>query len=145
MSNAAASAPASDVSRGTRDEGDTDEAGDPSGSGGSEVVVVLMSAPDAGTARRIVGALLDERLVACGNIVPGATSLYRWEGQVRQDEEVVAILKTLRRLVPRVLERAAALHPYDVPELLVQRVADGAGEYLDWVRRECASGGRGAS
>lgn len=139
---APASAAAPDVSDGTREEGDTDGAG---GSGGSEVVVVLMSAPDAGTARRIVGALLDERLVACGNIVPGATSLYRWEGQVRQDEEAVAILKTLRRLVPRVLERAAALHPYDVPELLVQRVADGAGEYLDWVRRECASGGRRTS
>lgn len=122
---------------GTCEEGGTD--------GGSEVVVVLMSAPDAGAARRIVGVLLDERLVACGNVLPGATSLYRWEGKVQQDEEVVVIMKTLRRRVPRVLERAEALHPYDVPELLVHRVADGAGKYLEWVRSECAPSGEGAS
>lgn len=114
------------------------------GAGGSEVVVVLMSAPDEGAARRIAGALLDERLVACANILPGATSLYRWEGKVRRDEEVVAIVKTIRRRVPRVLERAEALHPYDVPELLVHRVVDGAAKYLDWVRRECAPLGQGA-
>lgn len=104
---------------------------------GSEVVTVLMTAPDAGAAGRIVRALLGENLVACGNILPGATSLYRWEGAVQRDEEAVVIMKTLGRLAPRVLERAAALHPYDVPELLVQPVADGAAEYLDWVRREC--------
>lgn len=120
---------------GAREEGGTD---------GSEVVVVLMSAPDAESARRIASALLDERLVACANILPGATSLYRWEGKVRQDEEVVAIVKTIRRRVPRVLERAEALHPYDVPELLVHRVTDGGAKYLDWVRRECAPLGRGA-
>lgn len=105
---------------------------------GSEVVTVLMTAPDAGSASRIVGALLGDNLVACGNILPGATSLYRWEGAVQQDEEAVVIMKTLRRLAPRVLERAAALHPYDVPELLVHPVADGAAAYLDWVRQECA-------
>lgn len=107
---------------------------------GSEVVTVLMTTPDASSAGRIVRKLLGDNLVACGNILPGATSLYRWEGAVRQDEEAVVVMKTLRRLAPRVLERAAELHPYDVPELLVQSVADGAATYLDWVRRECAPG-----
>lgn len=88
-------------------------------------------------AETVVRGLLDERLVACGNVLPGAVSLYRWKGEVQRDEEAVVILKTLRRLVPRVLERAGALHPYEVPELLVQEVTDGAPAYLEWVGREC--------
>ena len=96
-----------------------------------------MTAPGAGAAEEVVRSLLDERLVACGNIVPGAVSLYRWEGAVHRDEEVVVILKTLRRLVPRVLERARERHPYEVPELLVQEVTDGNPAYLEWVEKEC--------
>ncbi len=101
------------------------------------MVTVLMTAPGADVAEKVVRSLLDERLVACGNIVPGAVSLYRWEGTVHRDEEVLVILKTVHRLVPRVLERARALHPYEVPELLVQEVADGNPAYLDWVQEEC--------
>ena len=101
------------------------------------VVTVLMTAPGMEAAEAVVRSLLDERLVACGNLVPGAVSLYRWEGTVHRDEEVVVILKTLRRLAPRVLERARALHPYEVPELLVQEVVDGNPAYLRWVEEEC--------
>ena len=111
-----------------------------SSSQGTGVVTVLMTAPDAETARGIVGALLEARLVACGNILPGATSIYRWQGKVHQDEEVVVILKTTRPLLHRLLERAAELHPYDVPELLAQEVVDGASGYLEWVREECGTG-----
>lgn len=101
------------------------------------MVTLLMTAPDGDAAEAVVRGLLDERLVACGNIVPGAVSLYRWEGRVQRDEEVVVIMKTLGRLVPRVLERAQSLHPYEVPELLVQEVAEGNPAYLDWVGEEC--------
>ncbi|MDE2975065.1 MAG: divalent-cation tolerance protein CutA [Gemmatimonadota bacterium] len=106
-------------------------------SGGDGVVTVLMTAPGTDAAETVVRGLLDDRLVACGNVLPGAVSLYRWEGEVHREEEAVVVLKTLRRLVPRVLERAGTLHPYEVPELLVQEVADGAPAYLEWVRREC--------
>ncbi len=95
-----------------------------------------MTAP-ADAAEAIVSGLVNERLAACGNVLPGAVSIYRWEGRIHRDEEAVVVLKTLRRLVPRVLERAAQLHPYEVPELLVHDVADGGAAYLDWVRREC--------
>ena len=104
---------------------------------GAGVVTVLMTAPGAEVAEEVVRVLLDERLVACGNILPGAVSLYRWGGEVQRDDEALVILKTLRRLVPRVLERAEELHPYDVPELLVCEMADGAPGYLEWVRKEC--------
>ena len=101
------------------------------------MVTVLMTAPTMDAAETVVGSLLDERLIACGSMIPGVESLYRWKGAVHRDEEVVVIIKTVRRLVPRVLERARALHPYDVPELLVQEVADGNPAYLDWVEEEC--------
>ena len=102
---------------------------------------MLMTAPGADAAEAVVRSLLDERLVACGNVLPGAVSLYRWEGAVHRDEEAVVILKTVRRLVPRVIERARALHPYEVPELLVQEVADGNPAYMRWVGEECGGGG----
>lgn len=101
------------------------------------MVTVLMTAPTMDAAETVVGSLLDERLIACGSMIPGVESLYRWKGAVHRDEEVVVIMKTVRRLVPRVLERARALHPYDVPELLVQEVVDGNPAYLDWVEEEC--------
>ena len=97
-----------------------------------------MTAPGVDAAEAVVRSLLDERLVACGNVLPGAVSLYRWQGEVHRDNEAVVILKTLRRLVPRVLERAQALHPYEVPELLVQEVVDGNPAYLQWVQEECS-------
>lgn len=113
------------------------DADTPPASGGSDVVTVLMTAPGAGEAEVVVRGLVEERLAACGNILPGAVSIYHWEGEVHRDEESVVILKTVRRLVPTLLERAEQLHPYDVPELLVHNVVDGAGAYLEWVRLEC--------
>lgn len=105
--------------------------------GGRDVVTVLMTAPGVAEAEAVVRSLVQERLTACGNILPGAVSIYQWEGELHRDKESVVILKTIRSLLPRMLERAEQLHPYDVPELLVLDVADGAGAYLEWVRQEC--------
>ena len=102
-----------------------------------EVLTILMTAPDAGEGERVVRRLLDERLIACANIVPGVVSLYRWEDVVRRDQEVLVVTKSVRRCIPRLLDRAAELHPYDVPELLVHSVVDGATTYLNWVEKEC--------
>ena len=101
------------------------------------VVTVLMTAPDMQAAEKIVRRLLDEGLVACGNILPGATSLYRWEGKVQRDEEVVVVMKSVQGAAAQVVGRAGELHPYDVPEILVHQVAGGAPAYLAWVRNEC--------
>ena len=101
------------------------------------VLTILMTAPDAAEGERIVGRLLEEGLIACGNIVPGVVSLYRWEGEVRRDQEVLIVMKSVTFRVDALLERATELHPYDVPELLVQPVVDGSDRYLEWVEQEC--------
>jgi periplasmic divalent cation tolerance protein len=96
-------------------------------------VVVLVTAPSAEVAATIARTLVEERLAACGNVIPSLRSIYRWEGKVHDDAEALLVLKTERRLVPELKLRLPALHPYEVPELLVLPVEDGLGPYLAWI------------
>ena len=105
----------------------------------SEARIALMTAPSLESAEQIVTALVEEGVVACGNIVPGLTSIYRWRGAVERDAEVLVILKTTAQAVPRLLERAPALHPYEVPEILVFAVSAGHGPYLAWLAECCTA------
>lgn len=102
----------------------------------SDMVLALSTAPDAEQAARIARALVDERLIACANLVPGLTSIYRWQGEVQSDAEVLLLMKTRRSLVRRLKERLPQLHPYQVPELVVTEVTDGLEPYCRWVRDE---------
>ena len=87
-------------------------------------------------AAKFVRALLDRRLVACGTILPGARSLYRWEDKLADEIEVVVILKTRSGAIHG-LERAfKELHPYKVPELLTVAVTGGLERYLGWINSE---------
>jgi len=95
--------------------------------------VVLVTAPGEEAAERLVTALVTEGLVACGTIVPGALSIYRWGGALEREREAVVLLKTTEAGVARVLARLPALHPYDVPELLVLPVEAGHPPYLAWL------------
>jgi periplasmic divalent cation tolerance protein len=95
--------------------------------------VALVTVADAAAAEVLVRRLVEERVVACGNIIPGLTSIYRWEGRVEQSAEVLVVFKTTEAGARRLLERVPELHPYDVPEVLVLPVEAGHGPYLDWV------------
>ena len=96
-------------------------------------VQVILCTCSPGEAPGLARALLEERLVACVNIVPGLRSLYRWKDQLEDDEESLLIIKTPRRLYARLEERLNALHPADVPEILSLSVADGSDAYISWV------------
>jgi periplasmic divalent cation tolerance protein len=104
-----------------------------------DVRVALMTAPSAEVAERIVRELVEAGVVACGNIVPGVTSIYRWQGSVERESEVLVVFKTVERRVAELIERVRALHPYDVPELLVLNVADGNPSYIGWVQESVVS------
>jgi len=103
---------------------------------GSGAAVVLVTAPDRRAARRLARALVDERLVACANVLPGLRSIYRWKGKVRDDAEVLLLLKTRRALFPRLAARVKELHPYSSPEVLALPLAAGNRPYLAWLRAE---------
>ena len=102
----------------------------------SPVRVAFSTAPDAETAARIARALVEERLAACVNLVPAVRSIYRWQGVVEDQTEVLLVIKTSAERVGPLAERLRALHPYEVPELLALPVAAGLGPYLDWVAAE---------
>jgi periplasmic divalent cation tolerance protein len=95
--------------------------------------VVLVTAPSQEAAEQITTTIVQERLAACGNIVPGITSIYRWQDQVQRDAEVLIVFKTMSESVQRLTERVLQLHPYDVPEVIALPVLAGSAEYLEWV------------
>jgi len=97
-------------------------------------VVVLVTAPSAAAAASLARTLVEEGLAACGNVVPGIRSIYRWAGEIHDDAEALLVLKTERRLVGALESRLPEIHPYQVPELLVLPVEDGLGPYLAWLR-----------
>ena len=103
-----------------------------------EVLTVFTTWPDLETARTAASTLVGEKLAACGNIVPGVESIYRWEGKVETGAEVLVIFKTTAGSYPALEARVRALHPYEVPEVLAVRVAGGLPAYLRWVEESCA-------
>ena len=104
--------------------------------------VVLVTAPDVESARTLARTLVDERLVACGNIVPTVASVYRWQGGVQEETEALLILKTSRARLGQLRARVVELHPYEVPEVLALGIDDGHQAYLDWLGDCLVPGGR---
>jgi periplasmic divalent cation tolerance protein len=101
-----------------------------------DTVVVLTTLASEDEAVALVRALLDRRLVACGTVLPGARSLYRWEDKLADEREVVVLLKTAVAAVDALAAAFAELHPYAVPELLAVPVAAGLARYVGWVAAE---------
>ncbi|MAG58068.1 MAG: divalent-cation tolerance protein CutA [Planctomycetes bacterium] len=105
--------------------------------GDTGVRVVLCTAPAEGeVARDLSHALVQAGLAACVNRVPGAHSVYRWEGKVCDDAETLLIIKTTADRLPALIDRLTELHPYEVPEIIAIPVTGGAARYLEWVRSE---------
>jgi periplasmic divalent cation tolerance protein len=102
----------------------------------TDALVVLVTAPTPERAAEIARALVDERLAACGNVVPGLRSIYRWEGKVQDEAEALLVLKTTRDRFEALRERVLALHPYDVPEVIALAVEAGSAPYLAWIAAE---------
>jgi periplasmic divalent cation tolerance protein len=107
----------------------------------SEFVVVLVTMPDADTAARAGRTLVEERLAACVNVVPGLRSIYEYGGKLCDDAEVLCLFKTRRALYPAFRDRMTALHPYEVPEIIALPLAEGNAPYLAWL----AAGTQGAA
>lgn len=102
----------------------------------TDALVVLVTAPTAEQAVELARVLVDERLAACGNVLAGVRSVYRWEGSVHEDAEALLVLKTTRARFEALRERVIALHPYQVPEVLALPVEAGSAEYLAWIAAE---------
>jgi periplasmic divalent cation tolerance protein len=95
-----------------------------------------VTCPTREGALAIARQLVEERLAACGNVLDGMQSVYRWDGAVHETEEAVLILKIRAELVERVAARVAELHPYECPCVAALPVTGGHPAYLDWIARE---------
>lgn len=99
----------------------------------SDAIVLLSTAPDEACAQELAANLLGEKLAACVTILPGATSMYHWEGKLEQEYEVQMIIKSERRHQQALLAFLKHHHPYQTPELLVIPVLAGDQDYLLWL------------
>lgn len=103
--------------------------------------LVYMTAGSLDEAEQIGRTLVSERLAACVNLLPAMQSIYRWEGEVRQEAEVVVIAKTRVDLVARLTERVVELHSYECPCVVALPVQGGNPAFLEWIRTETKSPG----
>ena len=102
----------------------------------TDALVVLVTTPTPERAAEIARAVVEERLAACGNVVPGLRSIYRWEGKLQDEGEALLVLKTTRARFEALKERVLSLHPYQVPEVIALSVQAGSAPYLAWIAGE---------
>ena len=98
--------------------------------------IVLITAPDAEVAAQLGRTLVEERLAACVNLVPGVRSIYRWQDAVQEDGEVLLVVKTRAERCRALAARVQALHPYELPEVVVLPIEAGLDRYLAWILSE---------
>ena len=98
-----------------------------------EAIVILCTAPDEATAQELAARVLGEKLAVCATLLPGATSLYYWEGKLQQEYEVQMLFKSDRQHQQALLTYLKQHHPYQTPELLVLPVMAGDKDYLSWI------------
>jgi periplasmic divalent cation tolerance protein len=97
-------------------------------------LIVFVTASNREEAVKIVRTLLEERLIACGNIVDAVSSLFWWKGKIEEEKEVLVIMKSNEKLFKKLSKRVTELHSYDVPEVLALPIVDGSSSYLDWLK-----------
>ena len=101
-----------------------------------QILMVMSNAPDHTTAHSLARALVDAKLAACVNILPGVRSIYRWQSRIEEATEATLLIKTTRDLYPKLQQALVAAHPYDLPEVVAWPLSEGYAPYLQWVSTE---------
>lgn len=98
--------------------------------------IIFCTCPDAETASVIADSLVDKRLAACVNMLPGVRSVYRWQGKCVSSDEWLLIIKSAVAIFPQLQAHILELHPYELPEIIAVPISTGLPAYLDWIGRE---------
>jgi periplasmic divalent cation tolerance protein len=99
------------------------------------IYLAYCTCPTSESALSIAETLVRENLAACINVLPGVSSVYRWQERIETATEVLLIIKTSEHRVASIIDRITELHPYEVPEVICHAIAAGQERYLDWVRQ----------
>lgn len=102
----------------------------------TDKIVVLSTCETQDDASRIARHLVEQRLAACVNIIPQATSVYRWKGEIQESPELLLIIKSSRPLLAALQRELVRVHPYEIPEIISLPIIDGSNQYLDWLDSE---------
>jgi len=100
-------------------------------------IIVLITAKNVREANKIATKLLEEKLIACANIVKGIKSIFSWKGKIEKANEVLLILKSRKRSFSRIVKTVKKYHSYDVPEIIALPIIDGNKDYLKWIQENC--------
>ncbi|CAA9244646.1 MAG: Periplasmic divalent cation tolerance protein CutA [uncultured Chthoniobacterales bacterium] len=103
-----------------------------------EILLAMSTFPDAQIARSVSRQLVEQKLAACANIGGCVESIYHWQGQIEEAQETLVLFKTTRSRFEEFQRVLRSLHPYEVPEIVALRIADGFPGYLQWVESSCA-------
>ncbi len=98
-----------------------------------DFAIILTTASATEEGRSIANTLVEKQLAACVNIIPKISSVYRWEGQIQSETEVLLLIKTTKDLEAEVYREVQAVHSYDTPELITLPITNGSETYLDWL------------
>lgn len=109
----------------------------------NKIIVVLSTCSGMDQGRQLARALVADGLAACVNLVPAVESVYRWEGQIQEDQETLMVIKTAEKRAGEVTDWLQAHHPYDVPEVVALPVVGGSDRYLGWVTEATDAGRHG--
>lgn len=99
----------------------------------TDKIVILSSCDTPEKADEIARKVVELRLAACAQILPGMRSVYRWKGAVEQSDEILLVIKSRRELFDQIRHEIEKLHPYEVPEIVALPIVDGLQSYLDWI------------
>ena len=98
-------------------------------------ILVFMTASSKGEAKKIVRSLLEEKLIACANMIDSVSSVFWWQENIKEEKEVLVIMKSHQELFNKVSTRIEELHSYDNPEILALPIVDGSSQYLEWMNK----------
>ncbi len=95
--------------------------------------LILVTASGEKEAQRIAQGLIKDKLVACVNIIKGVKAYFWWQGKIDASKEVLLIIKSRKKLIPKVIKKVKSLHSYEVPEIIALPIISGYKKYLDWI------------
>ena len=104
----------------------------------AECIFIYVTVETEVEAEKIGRALVEERLAACINIIPGMRSIYRWQGKLEQGNEVVLIAKSQAALFETIVQRVKAMHSAEIPCIVAMPIVQGAADFLDWIGQNVA-------
>ena len=98
-------------------------------------IVIYSTCPDIESAERISRHIVEQRMAACVNLIPGITSIYTWDGNIQRDQEVLLVMKSTKDRFDDIQNLISDEHPYDLPELIAVPITESSPDYLEWIKQ----------